>query len=145
MPVPERRTVVAAVIRDRSGRYLLARRRPGAHLAGLWEFPGGAVEPGETAEDALVRELGEELGVTAEVVGPRTFAWHRDAEREVLLLFYDVALRAGEPRGLEGQEVAWFAAADLAALETPPADRALVESLAAGAQARVTQKTGTDA
>ncbi len=148
MPDRERRTVVAAVIEDDGGRVLLARRRPGTHLAGLWEFPGGGVEAGETAEEALVRELEEELGVVVEVRRPRTFAWHRDERREVLLLFYDAALVEGEPRGAEGQQVRWFARDELVALQTPPADRALVESLAAGsagAQARVTQKTGTDA
>lgn len=123
------RLVVAAVIRGDDGRLLLARRPPGGHLAGLWEFPGGRVEDGETAEAALARELGEELGVEARIGAPLTFAWHRDAAREILLLFYEAELVDGTPHGHEGQEVGWFAAQELPALATPPADAALVHHL----------------
>jgi len=132
-PPPERRLVVAAVIRGDDGRYLVARRAPGQAMAGLWEFPGGAVEDGETAEAALARELREELGVTVAVGYPLTFAWHREAEQEVLLLFYRAALAAGEPHGREGQEVRWVTPAELAALPTPPADAELIRRLQDGA------------
>jgi len=128
-PAPERRLVVAAVIRRDDGRYLLARRPPGRAMAGLWEFPGGAVEDGETAEAALARELREELGVGVAVDGPLTFAWHRDARREVLLLFYRATLGPGEPHGREGQEVRWVTPAELAELPTPPADAELIRRL----------------
>lgn len=121
--------MVAAVIRRDDGRFLLARRAPGTHLAGLWEFPGGGVDDGETAEQALGREIAEELGVSVEVGPPVTFAWHRDAAREILLLFYEARILAGEPRGLEGQEVAWFLPQQLPELDTPPADAELVERL----------------
>ncbi|OYW05554.1 MAG: hypothetical protein B7Z61_05805 [Acidobacteria bacterium 37-71-11] len=120
------RVVVAAVVEHDDGRIFLARRLPDAHLGGLWEFPGGAVEDGETPEEALARELVEELGVRISVAGPITFAFHRDEQRDVLLLFYAARIVQGEPRGLQGQEVRWFARAELAALATPPADAALV-------------------
>ncbi len=126
---PERRLVVAAVMRDAGGRLLVARRAAGQHLEGLWEFPGGAVEAGETAEEALARELREELGVPIAVGDPITFSWHRDATREILLLFYAARLVAGVPHGLQGQEVRWVTPAELAALPTPPADADLVRIL----------------
>jgi 8-oxo-dGTP diphosphatase len=128
-PAPERRLVVAAVIRRADGRYLVARRPPGRPMAGLWEFPGGAVEDGESAEAALARELREELGLAVTVGDPLTFAWHRDARREVLLLFYRAELGPREPHGREGQEVRWVTAAELAALPTPPADAELISRL----------------
>lgn len=124
--------MVAAVIRRDDGRYLIARRPAGRAMAGLWEFPGGAVEDGETAEAALARELHEELGVTAVIDAPLTFAWHREASREVLLLFYRAALGPGEPRGREGQEVRWVTPVELAALPTPPADAELIRRLRDG-------------
>ncbi|MGC8917043.1 MAG: (deoxy)nucleoside triphosphate pyrophosphohydrolase [Thermoanaerobaculum sp.] len=123
------RLVVAAVIRGQDGRYLLARRLPGAHLGGLWEFPGGGVEDGELPEQALRRELREELGVTVRVLGPRTFAWHREPGRSVLILFYDSEIVEGQPVGLLGQDVAWFAPHELFRLPVPPADRELVAKL----------------
>jgi 8-oxo-dGTP diphosphatase len=126
------RIVVAAVIRSDDGRFLMARRLPGSHLGGLWEFPGGAVEPGETPEEALRRELVEELGVTAAVGDPITFAFHRDPGRDVLLLFYRSTITGGTPEGRLGQEIAWFTPGELAGLETPPADAALVGMLAGG-------------
>lgn len=123
------RLVVAAVIRGQDGRYLLARRLPGAHLGGLWEFPGGGVEDGELPEEALVRELREELGVTIRILGPRTFAWHREPGRTVLILFYNAEITDGEPKGLLGQEVGWFASRELSGLQVPPADRELFAEL----------------
>ena len=123
------RVVVAAVVERDDGRILLARRLPDAHLGGLWEFPGGAVEDGETPEEALARELVEELGVRITVAEPVTFAFHRDEHRDVVLLFHAACIVQGEPRGLQGQEVRWFAREELAVLATPPADAALVRRL----------------
>jgi 8-oxo-dGTP diphosphatase len=123
------RVVVAAVVERDDGRFLLARRLPDAHLGGLWEFPGGAIEDGETPEEALARELVEELGVGITVGGPITFAFHRDEVRDVLLLFYAARIVQGEPHGVQGQEVRWFARGELASLATPPADAALVRRL----------------
>jgi 8-oxo-dGTP diphosphatase len=126
------RLVVAAVIERADGRYLLARRRAGTHLAGLWEFPGGGVEEGEAPEEALERELAEELGVRISVAEPVTFAWHDDSALTVLLLFYRAAIADGIPHGREGQELGWFAPSELAGLATPPADARLVAELAGG-------------
>jgi 8-oxo-dGTP diphosphatase len=126
------RLVVAAVIARADGRLLLARRLPESHLGGLWEFPGGGVESGEDPVAALTRELEEELGVVAKVGAPLTFAWHRDPERAVLVLFYRARLVRGEPRGLMGQEVAWIPPEELARVPMPPADAELVATLAAG-------------
>ena len=136
MVVPHRnrdpRLVVAAVVRDDERRYLVTQRPPGTHLGGLWEFPGGAVEPGEEPAAALVRELGEELGIRAEIGAPINFAWHRDSQRDVLLLFFEACIESGTPYGREGQAVRWVTAAELAVLPTPPADADLIRALSSG-------------
>jgi 8-oxo-dGTP diphosphatase len=123
------RLVVAAVIEGDDGRVLVSRRPPGSHMAGLWEFPGGGVEPGEAAEAALARELEEELGVEISVEAPITFAWHHEERGSILLLFYRASIGSGVPRGLQGQEVAWLPVATLHELDTPPADAELVRLL----------------
>lgn len=87
------------------------------------------MEDGELPEQALVRELQEELGVQVQVLGPRTFAWHREPGRDVLLLFYDAEITRGIPRGLQGQDVAWFTPEELRKLPAPPADAQLMRSL----------------
>ena len=122
--------VVAAVI-ERDGRILITRRRAGTHLAGLWEFPGGKRQPGEDAADALVREIREELGArltVGEVID--TVEWQYP-EKRVRLVFFRGTI-AGEPRPLEGQEMAWVVPADLSHYEFPPADASLLERLTAG-------------
>jgi 8-oxo-dGTP diphosphatase len=124
-------TVVAGVIRDSSGRVLLARRPAGRHMAGLWEFPGGKVADGEAPAAALERELAEELDLEVTVGEPLTFAVHEEAGLRILLLFYEAAISSGEPRPREGQEIAWVSPADLRRYPTPPADAGLVERLAA--------------
>lgn len=85
--------------RDESGEplYVVARRGPDGHLPGQWELPGGKVEPGESPEAALARELAEELGVTVESARPITFSWHAYEDRRVLLLFFEVALDPASP------------------------------------------------
>ncbi len=124
--------VVAAVIRDGDGRVLLTRRPDDRHMGGLWEFPGGKVDDGEAPADALVRELREELGVVAGVERPITFAVHEEQGLRILLLFYDVHILNGEPKGKEGQPLAWVPVAELEFYPTPPADAELVRRLAAG-------------
>jgi 8-oxo-dGTP diphosphatase len=126
--------VVAAVIRDVHGKVLLTRRPEGAHMGGLWEFPGGKVEPGESPTAALGRELGEELGLVAEIGEPLTFAVHEEPGMRILLLFYAAVVVSGRPEALEGQEIAWVAAADLDSYPTPPADRGLVRRLMDGSR-----------
>ena len=134
--------VVAAVIRDEAGLILLTRRPESAHMGGLWEFPGGKVEPGESPTAALGRELGEELGLVAEIGAPLTFAVHEEPGMRILLLFYAAVIVSGRPEGLEGQEIAWVASADLASYPTPPADRELVRRLVDGG--RVDRGPGRD-
>jgi 8-oxo-dGTP diphosphatase len=123
-------TVVAAVIRDAKGRILLTTRPEGTHMAGLWEFPGGKVEDGESPAAALARELDEELGLTVEVADPITFAVHEEPGLRILLLFYEAAISSGEPCPHEDQEIAWVPPAELDGYPTPPADAALVRLLA---------------
>ena len=125
-------TVVAAVIHDAQGRVLLARRPDDRHMGGLWEFPGGKVNPGEAPDDALRRELQEELGVGAEITSPLTFAVHDEPGLRILLLFYRCRIVEGEATPLDGQQLAWVEASDLAGYPTPPADAALVAELASG-------------
>mgnify|MGYP001812712436 FL=1 len=121
--------VVAAVIRDVHGKVLLTRRPESAHMGGLWEFPGGKVEPGESPTAALGRELGEELGLVAEIGAPLTFAVHEEPGMRILLLFYAAVIVSGRPEALEGQEIAWVAPRDLPRYPTPPADAELVRAL----------------
>ena len=123
--------VAAVALIDADGRVLLARRPQGKPMAGLWEFPGGKVHAGETPENALVRELKEELGIdTAEsCLAPFTFASHAYAEFHLLMPLYLCRRWTGIPRPLEGQEVAWVRPARLSDYEMPPADRPLVAML----------------
>ncbi|MCU0303934.1 MAG: (deoxy)nucleoside triphosphate pyrophosphohydrolase [Thermoanaerobaculales bacterium] len=121
--------VVAAVIRDPEGRILLARRRDGVHMGGLWEFPGGKVETGEGPERALERELREELGIEASTGEPLTFAVHEEPGLRIVLLFFEARLGPEPPRPREGQEIAWVAPSELSAYPTPPADAELVRRL----------------
>jgi 8-oxo-dGTP diphosphatase len=119
--------VVAAVI-ERDGKLLITRRRAGTHLSGLWEFPGGKREPGETPEQALTREIGEELGARLSVGEPiETVQWQYPDKR-VRLAFFRCAID-GEPRPLEGQEMSWVSPPDLIRYEFPPADATLIERL----------------
>jgi mutator protein MutT len=119
--------VVAAVI-ERAGRILIARRPAALHLGGLWEFPGGKRQPGETPEAALVREIREELDAAVTVGELLDDVEWTYPEKTVRLLFFRCAL-AGEPRAAEGQEIAWVAPADLDRYEFPPADEGLVARL----------------
>ena len=120
--------VVAAVV-ERDGRYLITRRLEGTHLAGLWEFPGGKTLSGEKPEDALRRELQEELGVEAEVGELiETVDWTYP-EKSVRLLFFRCALR-GEPCPQERQEMLWVEAGELSKYQFPAADLRLIERLA---------------
>ena len=125
--MPDPVEVVAAVV-ERDGRYLITRRLEGTHLAGLWEFPGGKILPGEKPEDALRRELKEELGVQA-AVGEliQTVDWTYP-EKSVRILFFRCTL-AGEPTPIEGQEMRWVAGADLASYSFPDADATLIARL----------------
>lgn len=116
--------VLAAVIRD-SDRYLLCRRPRHKRHGGLWEFPGGKLEPDETLLQAAQRELKEELGVDTVAVGARLFA-HHDPESPFLIEFVAVEVK-GTPRALEHEEVRWVRAGEGADLEFAPSDRVFWE------------------
>ena len=122
--------VVTAAVVERDGRVLVARRQRGVHLEGLWEFPGGKLEDGESLAACLGRELREELDVTARVGEEIYTTTHEYPERRVELHFLRCEL-GGEPRPLLGQEIRWVARADLASLEFPPADAEFIEMLTA--------------
>lgn len=124
-------TVVAAVI-DRGGSFLVTRRQPGVHLAGLWEFPGGKVDPGESHVAGLQREIREELGAEVEVCELIFETTHPYPERAVALYFYRCVL-VGAPQPLLGQEIRWVPRAGLASLGFPPADEALIRMLMSAA------------
>ena len=119
--------VVAAVIEE-DGAFLVTRRQKGVHLAGLWEFPGGKIDEGETHAAALMREIREELDADVHV-GDLVFeVTHAYDDRTVALYFYRCTLR-GMPRPLLGQEMRWVSRADLATLGFPPADEELIKRL----------------
>ena len=119
--------VVAAVI-ERDGRVLLSRRLEGTHLAGLWEFPGGKCERGETHQACLAREIHEELGVTADVGAEILATEHTYPERRVRLHFLTCAIE-GEPRSMIGQRLQWVERHELTTFEFPEADAELIAIL----------------
>ena len=123
--------VSAVALIDRDGRVLLAQRPACKRMAGLWEFPGGKIETGETPEAALIRELGEELGIdTAEsCLAPLTFASHSYDDFHLLMLVYVCRKWSGTPRPLEGGELAWVRAPRLRDYDMPPADIPLIPVL----------------
>jgi len=130
--VPRPTLLVAAVaLVDADGRVLLTERPAGKHLAGLWEFPGGKVEPGETPEAALIRELSEELGidVAASCLAPFTFASHAYPEFHLLMPLYLCRKWSGTVAAGEGQRLAWVRPPRLADYPVPPADQPLVAML----------------
>ncbi len=121
--------VVAVALVDADGRVLLQERPAGKSLAGLWEFPGGKIDPGETPEAALVRELKEELGIDTEAacVAPATFASATlEGGRHLLLLLYVCRKWRGQPQPLEGGSLCWKYPAEMFALPMPPADLPLI-------------------
>lgn len=124
-------TVVVAAVVVRDGRVLLTRRLEGQHLAGLWEFPGGKLEGGESPEEALVRECREECGIEVEVGEIVDVTYHRYPEKDVLLLFYRCELRAGEVRHLQVADHAWVAPSELDEYPLPPADERVIARIRA--------------
>lgn len=123
--------VVAVALIDADNRILVAQRPEGKSLAGLWEFPGGKIEPGETPEAALVRELDEELGIGVAEAGltPVTFVSHAYPDFHLLMLLYLCRDWQRTPIGQQGQPLRWEAAAALPDLPMPPADVPLVTVL----------------
>jgi len=125
--------VVAALVQDEKGRYLITQRRKGSHLAGLWEFPGGKREADESLEEALGRELTEELSARF-AVGQRveTVRWEYP-ERTIVIHFYRCRLESGAIEPREDQAMAWVAPERLSDFDFPPADRDLIARLRVGA------------
>lgn len=121
--------VAAAAIENDSGDILLARRPPSAHQGGLWEFPGGKVEAGESLDEALKRELAEELGIDLVAHSPLIRLRHCYTDRCVVLDVHRVTSYRGEPRGLEGQPLVWAAVNELDSYPMPPADRPIINAL----------------
>lgn len=135
LPPPSKRgpllLVVAAVLVDADGRVLLAQRPLGKSMAGLWEFPGGKVKEKETPEEALCRELKEELGVETSTgcLFPITFASHAYETFHLLMPLYVCRVWRGTVQPREGQALAWVKLDDLGAYAMPPADVPLVSVL----------------
>jgi 8-oxo-dGTP diphosphatase len=125
--------VTACALIDSDNRVLLAQRPPGKPMAGLWEFPGGKVEPGETPEATLIRELAEELGITvkADCLAPLTFASHDYETFHLLMPLYVCRRWDGIVTAKEGQELAWARPMRLKEYAMPPADIPLIPHLIA--------------
>ena len=136
--------VVAGLIRDARGRVLLARRTEGRDLSGLWEFPGGKVEAGETPEAALARELREELGIEVVIGAPLLCVPQQYPHKRLRLDVREIASWSGTPRGLDGQALAWVPPQRLSDYPMPPADRPVVAALLQADAYLVTPTPGTD-
>lgn len=136
--------VVAGVIRDPLGRVLLARRTEGRDLAGLWEFPGGKHEPDESAEQALARELHEELGIDVDIGAPLISVPQRYPDKRLRLDVRMIAAWRGHARGREGQALVWVPPQKLPSYAMPPADRPVVAALLQPPHYLVTPLPGAD-
>lgn len=123
--------VAACALVDADGRVLIARRPEGKPMAGLWEFPGGKVEAGETPEASLIRELREELGIDtqASCLAPLTFASHSYENFHLLMPVFVCRRWSGRPEPREGQELAWVRPVRLRDYPMPPADIPLIAHL----------------
>ncbi len=123
--------VVAVALVDVDGRVLIAKRPPGKKMAGLWEFPGGKVDIGETPEQALIRELKEELGIDTRqsCLAPLTFASHAYDDMHLLMPLYACRVWQGDPVPKEGQELAWVRPVRMKDYPMPPADVPLIAML----------------
>lgn len=116
---------------DGDGRVLLAQRPPGKSMAGMWEFPGGKIETGETPEACIQREMKEELGVTLcnRCFAPLTFVSHTYDDFHLLMVLYIARRWEGIPQALEGQQLTWKRPQEMDAMPMPPADLPLVAAL----------------
>lgn len=125
--------MVAAALVDRDGRVLVQQRPPDTPMAGLWEFPGGKLEPGETPEAALIRELAEELAIEVDhaCLAPACFASEPLGDRHLLLLVYALRKWTGVPVAQHATALRWVRPVELYALDMPPADKPLIGLLEA--------------
>ena len=120
---------VAAGLIHHEGRYLIARRKPGVHLAGFWEFPGGKREAGESLEECLQRELFEELRIRIELPVPYEMIRHDYPERTVELHFFRCVVEQGQVTPVDCAEVRWVLPEELPRFQFPPADRIIIDAL----------------
>lgn len=120
---------VAAGLIHRDGRYLIARRKPGVHLAGFWEFPGGKREMGESLTECLQRELFEELSVRIDQPIPYRVIRHDYLDQIIELHFFLCAIEQGEPVPIGCEEIRWVSPEDLTQFTFPPADYAVIDAL----------------
>lgn len=130
MPPASRTTYrIAVAIVERNGKILIAQRRPGSHLGGLWEFPGGKVHEGESAEQAVVRECREEVGIGVRV--DRVFARveHEYEDRKIELVSYICTLEEGKPEPLHCMACEWVSPADLSHFQFPEANHSILKRL----------------
>lgn len=123
--------VVAVALVDADGRVLIAQRPEGKSLGGLWEFPGGKIETGERPEDALIRELKEELEISVKeaCLAPLTFASHRYEDFHLLMPLFICRRWEGAPRAVEHQAIRWVRPERLREFPMPPADEPLIPML----------------
>ena len=136
--------VAVAVIRNKSGEVFVAQRPDHVHQGGLWEFPGGKVEPGESVQDALRREIKEETGVTVLQTLPLIRIPYRYPDKHVLLDVFEVVHYDGDPHGKEGQPCNWVTVEDLVSLDFPDANRAIISALQLPSVVLVTPERGGD-
>ena len=128
--------VVAAVILQHDDKILLTRRKRDVHQGGLWEFPGGKQEVGETLEQCLRRELKEEIDIEVGDLKPFSTVHHRYREKEVELHFFSCSTYKGNPKPLECLEMAWVSMPDLCSYEFPPADQPVLQKILQGQLSR---------
>ena len=121
--------VAVAVITNQQNEVLISLRLKGAHQGGLWEFPGGKLEPGESALDALKREIHEELNISIIKASPLTSIHHQYKDKAVLLDIWQVESFTGKPQGVEGQQIKWQAISNLNTKKFPAANRAIIHAL----------------
>jgi 8-oxo-dGTP diphosphatase len=126
--MPTTEVKVAAGVIERDGQVLVTQRAAKAHQGGLWEFPGGKLESRESAEQALVRELAEELNIQVTQQSPLIEIAHDYGDKQVRLFVFVVHDFEGEPQGLEGQPMQWIASADLNGLSFPAANLPIIQA-----------------
>jgi 8-oxo-dGTP diphosphatase len=136
--------VVAGIFRDAHGRVLLAQRPHGKHLAGLWEFPGGKCEPGESPGHALRRELHEEIGVEIGAIEKLIAVPWRYPQKSLVLDVYNVLTHTGSIHGREGQALRWVALDEVRDIAMPPADRPIIAALRLPPHYAITPEPATD-
>jgi 8-oxo-dGTP diphosphatase len=124
--------IAAGIIRNSQRQIFITQRDASSHMAGFWEFPGGKIEVGETAVEALIRELGEETGIIARSPQPLQTLKHCFSDRILCLSFFLVENWQGEPYGKEGQPMRWVGQDQLVAEEFPPANKQIIDLLRLG-------------